>query len=75
MSWTIAKEKVSRGFHCFTTKTAGAFVSSIFFFVCSRLGPNYQRFLEEMKDGSPSVSEEVRWECFCLSDLITIKYS
>ena len=47
----------------------------VYFFVCSRLGPNYQRFLEEMKDGSPSVSEEVRWECFCLSDLITIKYS
>ena len=32
----------------------------IYLFLYSHLGPNYQRFLEEMKDGSASVSEGVR---------------
>lgn len=57
MSQTGAKEKVRCGFQRFTTKPAGEF-ASIFFY--SHLGANYQRFLEEMKDGTPSVSEEVR---------------
>ena len=57
MSRTGAKEEVSRVFHRFMT--AGEFVS-ICFCVYSHLGANYQRFLEEIKDGSPSVSEEVR---------------
>ena len=71
MSRTGAKEKVSGKLRRFTTKTAEAIVSifflfSCFFFLYSHLGLNYQHFLEEMKDGSPSASDEVRYECLMI---------